>query len=287
MACVGGLPALAGVLLFLFPARAPDFGPAPERVPLWPDQAPAANGFPATTNAYLSVYRPRVPNGTVLVVCPGGGYSQLVLELEGHAVGRRLARKGLTVVVLEYRLPAGNPVIPLQDAQRAIRWARSRAGEWNCRTNRIGILGFSAGGHLAAMAATRFDDGDPSAADPVERTGSRPDFVLLLYPVISMGPLADAGSPKNLMGTHPAAETVEEYSCEKHVTAQTPPAFLVHAVDDIVVPSANSRLFHEALQAHGVSSEYLELPAGGHGLGYGGPLWDLWQSRALRWLAKL
>jgi acetyl esterase/lipase len=281
--CVSGALALAGWKLF-WPAP---IDPAPERIALWPDHAPIGDGRFAPTNAFISVYRPAQTHGTSVVVCPGGGYRMLVLELEGLNIARWLNRQGITAVVLEYRLPNGNPAVPLLDAQRAIRLVRSMAGEWNCRSNRVGILGFSAGGHLAATAATRFDDGNPSAPDPIDRVGSRPDFALLVYPVITMGPLADAGSRRNLLGPDPTAETVAWFSNELQVTARNPPAFLVHAKDDIVVPSDNSRLFFEALQAHGIPAEYHELPGGGHGLGYGGPFWGQWQAQAIRWMARL
>ena len=285
--CVCGALALAGWKLFWPAGVAGEAGPEPERIALWPDQASMGDGRFVPTNAFVSVYRPATPNGTAVVVCPGGGYSKLVLELEGRNVARWLNRHGIIAVVLEYRLPNGNPSIPLLDAQRAIRLVRAKAEEWNGRTNRVGILGFSAGGHLAATAATRFVEGDPAASDTVDRVDSRPDFTLLIYPVISMGPLADAGSRQNLLWLNPSPEIADWFSNEKHVTDRTPPTFLVHARDDIVVPSANSQMFFAALQSHGVPTEYHELPAGGHGLGYGGPLWEQWQSLAIQWMAGL
>ena len=165
---------------------------------------------------------------------------------------------------------------------------RAKAGAWGIDPQRIGIMGFSAGGHLAATAATRFDAGNPAAADPVERAGSRPNFAVLVYPVISMGPKGHGGSRRNLLGADASAEMVALFSNEKQVTAQTPPTFLAHALDDRVVSSDNSRMFHEALKTQGIKTQYLELPSGDHGLnGYKGPMWDAWQSGALKWLASL
>jgi acetyl esterase/lipase len=178
--------------------------------------------------------------------------------------------------------------VPLLDAQRAIRATRAHASEWGLAPACIGIMGFSAGGHLASTAGTHFQEGDPQAQDLVERVSCRPDFVLLVYPVITMGDLTHAGSRTNLLGKEPTPELVELFSNEKQVTDRTPPTFLAHARDDQPVPPDNSRAFYAALQAHKVPCEYLELPSGGHGLnGYQGPMWDAWQTRSLEWLAEL
>lgn len=209
-------------------------------------------------------------------------------EPEGHGIARWLNRHGIVGVVLEYRLPGGNSAVPLLDAQRALRLVRSRAGQWGCDPSRIGIMGFSAGGHLASTAATHFDAGVPAAADPLDRPSCRPDFAVLVYPVISMGPKTHQGSKDNLLGPAPKPQAVELFSNEKQVTHRTPPAFLAHAKDDTLVSPDNSRLFFNALQAHKVSSRYLELPSGGHGLnGYAGPMWDAWQRQSLQWLASI
>jgi len=153
---------------------------------------------------------------------------------------------------------------------------------------RIGIIGFSAGGHLASTAATHFDAGHAAATDPTERASSRPDFAVLVYPVISMGEKGHGGSKQNLLGPNPPTGLADLFSNEKQVTAQTSPTYLAHAVDDRVVSIENSRLFHDALKAKGVSTQCLELPFGDHGLnGYQGPMWDAWQSGALNWLASL
>ena len=240
-----------------------------------------------TDDVAITVHRPARANGAAMVICPGGGYTCRVSGPEGLGIAQWLNRHGIVGIVLEYRLPDGNPLLPLRDAQRAIRTVRSRAGELECDPRRIGIIGFSAGGHLAAMAATRFDGGDPKALDPIERFGCRPDFAVLIYPVITMGDKTHAGSRMSLLGPAPAADMVQLYSNEKQVTDRTPPAFLAHARDDDAVPPDNSRMFYEALRAHGVAARYLELPSGGHGLnGYQGPMWDAWQTQSLKWLAE-
>jgi acetyl esterase/lipase len=227
-----------------------------------------------------------VANGAALVICPGGGYGGLVTGAEGHGIAAWLNAQGIAGIVLEYRLPKGRPFVPLLDAQRAIRTVRSHARRWAIDPNRIGIIGFSAGGHLASTAGTHFDSGDPQAADPIDRVSSRPDFVILIYPVVTMGEKTHGGSKANLLGRDPKPELVESFSNEKQVTDQTPPMFLAHARDDKVVVPDNSRMLYESLRAHQVATEYLELPSGGHGLnGYQGPMWDAWQAKSLDWLA--
>lgn len=241
----------------------------------------------AAADAVVTIHHPAKPNGAAVIICPGGGYGCLMMEPEGHGIATWLNHHGIVGVVLEYRLPQGNPLVPLLDAQRAIRLVRSRAGEWGCDSKRIGIMGFSAGGHLAATAATHFDSGEAQSADPVNRLGCRPDFAILIYPVITMGEKGHWWSRHKLMGDDPKPETVERFSNEKQVTDQTPPAFLAHAKDDSVVPLENSRMFYEALQAHKVAARILELPSGDHGLnGYKGPMWEAWQTQSLQWLAE-
>ena len=166
------------------------------------------------------------------MICPGGGYGGLVVGPEGHGIARWLNQHGIAGIVLEYRLPKGRPFVPLLDAQRAIRTVRSNAKEWGIDPGRIGIIGFSAGGHLASTAGTHFDGGDPKAADPIDRVSCRPDFVILVYPVITMGEKTHGGSKTNLLGRDPKPELVELFSNEKQVTDKTPPMFLAHAKDD-------------------------------------------------------
>jgi acetyl esterase/lipase len=258
-----------------------------ERIGLWHKRAPTGEGTFQDAEAWLTLHRPEKPNGTAIVICPGGGYRQLVVAAEGHGIATWLNRHGITGAVLEYRLPAGRSEVPLLDAQRAMRTVRANAKSWHLDPARIGIMGFSAGGHLASTAGTHFDGGQADSADPVQRVSCRPDFMILVYPVITMGDKGHQGSRNNLLGKDPDAKLLELYSNEKHVTANTPPAFLTHAKDDKPVPPENSRMFHEALQANKVPTRYLELRSGGHGLnGYKGPMWDAWQEQSLAWLAE-
>ena len=260
-------------------------------LPLWvPGKAPVTtvrDTFEAG-NAFITVHTPSEPNGTAIVICPGGGYGGLVMGPEGHGIARWLNRHGITGIVLRYRLPRGRSHVPLLDAQRALRTARANAAKWKLDSKRIGIMGFSAGGHLASSAATHFDGGIPDSVDPIERQSSRPDFAILVYPVITMGPRGHDGSRRNLLGDKPGAELLALFSNEKQVTRRTPPTFLAHARDDGPVPIENSRLFHRAMLEHDIPAKLLELPAGGHGFnGYRGPMWEAWQAGALRWLTSL
>lgn len=262
---------------------------APEKIVLWPGPAPVGDGTFETSKASLTVHRPapEKANGAAVVICPGGGYATLVVGPEGHGIAQWLNQHGIAGIVLEYRLPGGRPFVPLLDAQRAIRTVRARAQEWNVDPGRIGIIGFSAGGHLASSAGTHFDGGNPQAADAIDRVSCRPDFVILVYPVVTMSQKTHGGSKRNLLGSDPQPELVDLFSNEKQVTAKTPPAFLAHALDDKAVPPDNSRALYQALRAQGVEAEFLELSSGGHGLnGYQGPMWDAWQTKSLQWLAK-
>jgi len=265
-------------------------GPELAKLGLWSGRAPVGDGQFEAADAFITVHRPAADkaNGAAVVICPGGGYGGLVTGAEGHGIAQWLNSHGVTGVVLEYRLPKGRPFVPLLDAQRAIRTVRYHAPQWAITPNRIGIIGFSAGGHLASTAGTHFDAGNPQAAESVERLSSRPDFVILVYPVVTMNATTHGGSKTNLLGRDPTPELVELFSNEKHVRDQTPPMFLAHALDDKVVVPDNSRMLYEALRAHHVPAEYLQLPSGGHGLnGYQGPMWDAWQAQSLEWLAQL
>jgi iduronate 2-sulfatase len=261
-----------------------------EKIMLWPSGAPIGDGTKETVKVPITVHRPSPgkANGTALIICPGGGYGGLVTGAEGHGIAKWLGQHGITGVVLEYRLPRGRSFVPLMDAQRAIRIVRTNAKKWEINPDRVGIIGFSAGGHLAATAVTHFDSGDAQAKDPIKRQSSRPDFGILVYPVIGMGKIGHAGSRKNLLGPTPRPELIKLFSNEKQVTPKTPPVYLAHAVDDKPVPIANSRQMHQALKAKNIPTEYLELPSGGHGLnGYKGPMWNAWQTGSLKWLKKL
>lgn len=260
----------------------------PERIALWNNHAPIGEGKFTNEETWITLHRPAKPNGTAVVICPGGGYGGLVTGGEGHGIAKWLNDHGITGVVLEYRLPKGRSHVPLLDAQRALRLVRANAAKWNLKRNRIGIMGFSAGGHLASTAGTHFDGGDSNAKDPLDRVSCRPDFMILVYPVITMGEGTHGGSRKQLLGKDPSPTLIKLFSNETQVSKNTPPAFLAHAIDDRPVPPKHSRVFHAALKAKQVPSEYLELPNGGHGLnGYKGPSWDAWQSGSLRWLADL
>lgn len=259
----------------------------PKKLGLWNGHAPIGDGKTEDREVWITVYKAANPNGAALVICPGGGYGGHAIQPEGHGIAAWLNKHGVTGVVLEYRLPAGRHAVPLLDTQRAIRTTRANAKEWGIDPAKIGIIGFSAGGHLASTAATHFDAGDAKASDPIEKVSSRPDFAILIYPVISMGEKTHQGSKHNLLGKDPSPALVEFYSNEKQINEKTPPCFLAHAKDDGVVVPENSQLFYDALVAHKVPGKYLELPNGGHGLsGYKGPSWDAWQEQSLAFLAE-
>lgn len=263
--------------------------PEPKRISLWDGNAPIGEGKTEEADAWITVHHPSTNGkGVAIVICPGGGYGGLVLGPEGQGIAAWLNQHGITGVVLEYRLPAGRHAVPLLDAQRAIRTVRAHAKEWSIDPSKVGIMGFSAGGHLASTALTHFDRGHARATTEVDRMSCRPDFAILVYPVVTFGDKTHSGSKQNLLGMNPSPDLVKLYSNELQVTADTPPAFLVHAVDDTPVPPENSRALFAALQAHGIPSKYLELPSGGHGLnGYQGPMWDAWQKDSLAWLTEL
>ena len=260
----------------------------PIKVALWNGHAPIGGNDFEPTETWITVHTPLKANGAAMIICPGGGYGGLVTGAEGHGIADWLNGHGITGVVLEYRLPKGRPMVPLLDAQQAIRTVRNRATEWAIDAQRIGIIGFSAGGHLASTAGTHFDMGNPDSTNPIERVSCRPDFLVLVYPVILFNEKTHAGSMKNLLGANPPPDKVEWFSNEKQVTSKTPPTFLAHAQNDRVVPPDHSKAFYDALQEKGVAAKYLELPTGDHGLnGYKGPMWDAWQQESLKWLGEL
>ena len=257
-------------------------------VPLWNGEAPIGNGIYAPSTATITVHLPHNPSGAAFVICPGGGYGGLVTGAEGHGIAEWLASHGIAGIVLEYRLPKGNSFLPLADAQRAIRTVRFRCEEWQIRADQIGIMGFSAGGHLASTAGTLFDDGNQGSTEAVERVSCRPDFMVLIYPVITMGENAHRGSAKNLLGESPSDAELRRFSTHLQITPKTPPTFLAHAENDTTVPITHSELFYQSLLKHNVPAHLLRLPEGGHGLNrYQGPMWDQWQNDSLKWLNSI
>jgi acetyl esterase/lipase len=245
-------------------------GPLPTMQPLWPGQAPGAKAEdPDGPGIYVHLPAASKSNGAAVVVCPGGGYGGLAISYEGHDVARWLKDLGMTGVVLKYRhAPKYQHPIPLTDAQRALRYVRAHAREWKVDPDRVGILGLSAGGHLAATAGTHFDLGDASAADAVEKQSGRPDFLILIYPVITMtDPYTHGGSRRNLLGDNPDPKLIENLSNEKQVTGRTPPTFLAHTSEDTAVPPQNSVMFYEALVRNKVPAELHVYEKGAHGLG--------------------
>jgi acetyl esterase/lipase len=242
----------------------------------------------------IAVYLPSKKNATgeAVVICPGGGYSILAYDWEGSDIARWLNSRGIAAFVLKYRLPgsASNIVAyksPLLDAQRAMRMVRSNAEKWNIDPGKIGIMGFSAGGHLASTLSTHYDAGDPASADPVEQVSCRPDFSVLVYPVISFTEeFQHSGSRINLLGEDADKDLVRDYSNELQVTEDTPPAILIHSDDDKAVPVENSIVYFEALRANDVPSELHIYPYGGHGysLAIGQGHLSTWPDRVIDWI---
>lgn len=270
------LLALAALLLSFAPAaRAQPLPALPiadgQVMPLWTGAAPAALGTAETDIPTITVYLPRsVPQGTpAVVVCPGGGYVNLAMNHEGRQVAAFLNSMGIAAFVLRYRLgPRYHHPVELGDAQRAIRTLRSHASEWRLDPSRIGIMGFSAGGHLAMSASTHFDAGKADATDAVDRAGSRPDFAILGYPVISMTqPWTHAGSKKYLLGDNPDPALAKSLSGEEAVTKETPPTFIFQTYTDTVVPAENSIYYFLALRKAGVPGEMHIFEKGPHGVG--------------------
>lgn len=246
------------------------FAQQPIEISLWPDGMPNSNGLTGTeedleggrvanvVNPSIAVYRPEKPNGMAIIMCPGGGYARLAMGHEGHDMAAWFTTQGITYVVLKYRMPNGHYEVPLSDAEQAIRIVRQHAAEWNINPHRIGIMGASAGGHLAASLATLYSSQE-----------TRPDFQVLFYPVISMKEgVTHAGSRVNLIGEKPSAELEKKYSLEQQVNAQTPQAFIMLSSDDGAVPPANSLGYYEALLKKHVPATLHAYPIGGHGWGF-------------------
>lgn len=252
--------------------------------PLWPEgTAFAEHVTPPTLTRYNPP--PGQANGASVIICPGGGYGMLA-DHEGRDVARWLNTLGITAFVLHYRLgPHSRHPAMLQDAARAVRRVRGMEGDLD--PARIGLLGFSAGGHLASTLAAHFEAGDPKATDPMDRCSSRPDLAILIYPVISLQePHGHGGSRENLLGSDAASGLIESLSNHRHVTQETPPTFLVHTADDDAVPAENSLLFALALRAANVPVELHLYAHGPHGFGLaeGDPILGTWPVHCAAWL---
>ena len=259
---------------------------------LWPDGAPGAVGDEPQDKPKITIYRAPAgkANGAAVVVCPGGGYRSLASDHEGKQVAEWLNGLGVSAFVLQYRLgPRYHHPIPLQDAQRALRLVRSRAQDFAIDPHRVGILGFSAGGHLASTTGTHFDDGQLDAAAAIDRMSSRPDFMVLAYPVISLTEFVHSGSRQNLLGETPDPKLVKELSSEQQVTPRTPPTFLFHTSDDTTVPVQNSILFYQALRAAQVPAELHVFNKGRHGVGLApeDPALSQWPKLCAAWLEAM
>ncbi|HEV3262208.1 MAG TPA: DUF6807 family protein [Gemmataceae bacterium] len=271
-------------------AKRNDDGANHEVLLLWPEGAPGAVGTKDEDKPSLTIYLPprEKATGAAVVICPGGGYGFLAVDHEGRQVAEWLNAHGVAAFMLRYRIaPRYHHPAPIQDAQRALRTVRARASEWGLDPQRIGIWGFSAGGHLASTAGTHFDKGKSDAEDPVERVSCRPDFLILCYPVVTFKPgYAHMGSRDNLIGKHPDAKLVENLSNEKQVTDKTPPTFLMHTDADNGVLPENSVKFYLALRKHKVPAEMHIFEKGPHGVGLAqkDPALSVWPGLLANWL---
>src|SRR5262245_12478498 len=284
---VAGLAVMAA--LTTLSSRVVDAQPAPREVFLWPDGAPGALGTAESDRPSLTIYpAARAPVPTAVVVAPGGGYGGLANDHEGRQVAAYFNAMGVSAFVLRYRLgPRYHHPIQIGDASRAVRYVRAMAAELKIAPDRIGLMGFSAGGHLAATTATLATGGRPDDADPIERVSSRPDFLILGYPVISFDPaIAHMGSRRNLLGDDPDPTLVTLLSAERQVTPETPPTFLFHTTADNAVPAENSIRFYLALKAANVPAELHVFENGPHGVGLalGDPALGTWPALLTNWL---
>ncbi len=280
---------VAGAALALTQPTAPAAFTEGQIIPLWANGAPGALGADDADIPTIAVYRAtQRPNGTAVIVAPGGGYTNLSMTYEGRQEAYWFNSMGVSAFVLKYRLgPRYHHPIELGDAQRAIRLVRSRAREFGVSPDRIGMMGFSAGGHLTATAGTHFDEGKPDAADAIDRASSRPDFLILAYPVISFDPaITHAGSVRSLLGANPDPKLIEDLSNDLRVTPQTPPTFLFHTANDSAVPVENSVRFFLALRKAEVPAEMHIFENGPHGVGMASadPYLSQWTPLLLNWL---
>ncbi|MFK7849315.1 MAG: alpha/beta hydrolase [Rhodothermales bacterium] len=256
-------------------------------MPLWPNGPAEENGLTGAeemggcirniSEPALAIYLPEEATGKAVVVMPGGGYGGVCIDSEGKQIADILTAQGIAAIVLKYRLPNQHHNIPADDARRAIRTARHHAAAWHINPDKIGVWGFSAGGHLASTVSTVFDAGDDQATDPIEQQSSRPDFAILFYPVITMDEsVTHVGSRRNLIGPDAEYEMVQRYSSELQITENTPPTFILHAGDDKVVPEENSLRYYRQLVANDVAARLLIFETGGHGPNVfkGNPSWS-------------
>jgi acetyl esterase/lipase len=261
-------------------------------MPLWSGGAPGARGDSAEDRPSVTPFLPQPGRGTgtAAVIFPGGGYQHLAFDHEGVQVARWLASLGVAGFVVRYRLgPRYQQPTMLQDGLRAVRLVRAHAADWGVMPQRIGVVGFSAGGHMASTVGTHFDTGMLPSADVVERVSSRPDFMVLLYPVITMtDPFVHRGSRTNLLGAQPSAELVSRFSNETQVTRSTPPTFIVTSTDDRTVPVENSLRFYEALKADSVPVELHVFERGRHGFGLAptDPALSIWPRLCETWMRQ-
>jgi acetyl esterase/lipase len=261
-------------------------------MPLWPDGAPGAMGSDDKDKPELTVFKAANPNGAAVVICPGGGYVNLSMDKEGYQFAEWFNQRGVTAFVLKYRLGSRTEKAyryPAQfdDATRAMRLVRSKAAEFGINPSKTGIMGFSAGGHLASTVGTHFDSGDPSSVDPVEHYPSRPDFMILAYPVISLtSPATHRGSREALLGADADKELAWYLSSELQVNTFTPPAFLFHTTTDASVPVENSLMFYQALRNANVPAEMHIFEKGNHGVGMAkeDPALSLWSVLLENWM---
>jgi acetyl esterase/lipase len=274
---------------------------APTVIPLWPEGVPdprnigqekVGNGYTSNVSEpSLTMVAPAVdhPSGTAVIVIPGGGYVRMATAREGEQYANWLSTLGVTSFILKYRMQEFGHPAPMRDVLRAVRILRSRAAEFGIRPDRIGVMGSSAGGHLAATAGTLFDHPLGRTGGPLDPVSARPDFLMLMYPVITMaGPSVHAGSRKALLGASPSPQLVELMSLEKQVTPATPPTLLIHTQADQSVPVENSILFYQALTKAQVPAEMYLLEQGAHGMGMRQGLGtaSLWPRRAEEWLRE-
>ena len=265
---------------------------SPKTILLWPGEAPGAKGDEEIDKPSLTIYLPAGSNATKtgVVVVPGGSYQHLAADHEGRQIAEWLNERGVAAFMLKYRLgPKYHYPAQLEDAQRAIRIVRANAAEYGVATDHVGMWGFSAGGHLTATAGTKFDAGNASSPDVIERQGSRPDFLILAYPVITLkAPDAHVNSRQNLLGDDPDPALVRSLSAETQVTSQTPPTFLFATFEDKTVPVMNSVMFYEALVKAGVPAEMHLFQHGPHGVGLAAanPQLSVWPDLLLKWMRE-